>query len=579
MLRKTIAGLSTMLTVAVLGVGFAAIPAAASVNPITLPDQVCTADVAGTAAWDEQVIDVPEHNVHHDAVTHIVHHDAVTVAGHWWNWSPNKDQGPFDGPPSFPTDPRGTWEGDHAVGGPIPDAEGTYQTGEAGNADWFHRGPRIVTEPASDEVVVDEEAWDETIPATYKTVHHDAVAAVPGVCDVWVTWATDTWAPDANDANDVAWPQHFVSFGQVSPTECETTYQQDRYVGSRAAIEAVIGDGTLAGLPPEDSGIVTEWAFVSTDTCGTEEPPCEAVDTPVWHVWTGGPIESDEGPAADADGWNANSGMPQSANHLFSNHEAGVPYFVSHGNSGNGDWFLWTLEDCPDNPTLLPASVSWNGVDVCADPDGSGDLTVVGAHLVAATWNDQDYTEIGDLSDFHDGHYDATSEGHFVLTYEADDGYTFGDSSGVLDFTVTHATDCGPQAVGIPFSVTPTQATCAAPGSFDAAALGGVYNEESGRWEFENVNVEVIFDGDEVTLNVFAHEGYVIDPALLDPEAGWFVEEGGARASLTITLEPQNTDVVACPQDVDEEEPVVDVSNELDAPPAQAVEAEAQFAG
>ena len=574
MLRKTIAGLSTMLTVAVLGVGFVAMPAAATEeSPITVPDNFCTADVAGTDAWDEQVIDVPEH---------VVHHDAVTVAGHWWNWSPNKDQGPFDGPPSFPTDPRGTWEGDHANGGPIPDAEGTYQTGEAGNADWFHRGPRIVTEPASDEVVVDEEAWDETIPATYKTVHHDAVAAVPGVCDVWVTWATDTWAPDANDANDVAWPQHFVSFGQVSPTECETTYQQDRYVGSRAAIEAVIGDGTLAGLPPEDSGIVTEWAFVSTDTCGTEEPPCEAVDTPVWHVWTGGPIESDEGPAADADGWNANSGMPQSANHLFSNHEAGVPYFVSHGNSGNGDWFLWTLEDCPDNPTLLPASVSWNGVDVCADPDGSGDLTVVGAHLVAATWNDQDYTEIGDLSDFHDGHYDATSEGHFVLTYEADDGYTFGDGDGVLEFTVKHKTaDECTSVYPVPtlFNAAPEPASCLAAGSFDAAALGGeLISDEEGTqtYAFEHITLWVTVTGNHVHLAIAANDGFTLEG--LDTDL-WTVTAGATHAERDITIDPKNTNPVACPQDVDDEEPVVEISNQLDAPPAEAVEAEAQFAG
>ena len=80
------------------------------------PSSTCT-------PTDDQVIhhDAVTHVVHHDAATHVVHHDAVTHIVHhdavdatWWNRSPNKDQGPFEGPPAFPTDPRGTWQGPHA---------------------------------------------------------------------------------------------------------------------------------------------------------------------------------------------------------------------------------------------------------------------------------------------------------------------------------------------------------------------------------------------------------------------------------------------------------------------------------
>ena len=125
------------------------------------PSSTCT-------PTDDQVIhhDAVTHVVHHDAATHVVHHEAVTHVVHhdavdatWWNWSPNKDQGPFDGPPAFPTDPRGTWQGPHAAGGPAQDTIGTFLNGN-GNGDWFHRAAGT---PASDETVVDRDAYDETV--------------------------------------------------------------------------------------------------------------------------------------------------------------------------------------------------------------------------------------------------------------------------------------------------------------------------------------------------------------------------------------------------------------------------------
>ncbi len=58
----------------------------------------------------------------------------------WWNFSPNKDEGPLQGEPAFPSDPRGTWQGPHTEGGPSQDLTGTFQLGN-GNASWFHREP------------------------------------------------------------------------------------------------------------------------------------------------------------------------------------------------------------------------------------------------------------------------------------------------------------------------------------------------------------------------------------------------------------------------------------------------------
>ena len=71
----------------------------------------------------------------------------TTSAGSWWNWSPNASQGPQDYTPGFPTDERGTWQGPHDNGGPVPEAEGTYNVsrGERGNSSWFHRGaPQVI---------------------------------------------------------------------------------------------------------------------------------------------------------------------------------------------------------------------------------------------------------------------------------------------------------------------------------------------------------------------------------------------------------------------------------------------------
>lgn len=112
--------------------------------------------------------------VDEEAWTEIIEHPAVTheetVPGAWWNFSPNHQQGPFEGPPSFPTDERGEWQGPHKEGGPSQELTGTFQQGN-GHGSWFHREePTVVT-------VIDEEAWTETIE--HPAVTHEE----PGDCD------------------------------------------------------------------------------------------------------------------------------------------------------------------------------------------------------------------------------------------------------------------------------------------------------------------------------------------------------------------------------------------------------------
>ncbi len=109
------------------------------------------------------VVDEEGYTIHHDAVTHeVTVIDVEAVAGFWTNFAPNHDQGPFEGPPSFPLDARGTWEGYHTEGGPGQDMSGVYQVGN-GNGDWFYR-QQAVAEVSHVETVVDVEAYDEVVP-------------------------------------------------------------------------------------------------------------------------------------------------------------------------------------------------------------------------------------------------------------------------------------------------------------------------------------------------------------------------------------------------------------------------------
>lgn len=128
----------------------------------------------------------PEPCVPKDAWTEVIEHPAEThiekklvtpevpevpaVPEVWANFSPNHNQGPFDGPPSYPNDPRGTWHVHNKIPGGHAGSDGVYQRDNpgAGRGDWFYRQngrDAIPGSPATyeDVVVVDKQAWTETI--------------------------------------------------------------------------------------------------------------------------------------------------------------------------------------------------------------------------------------------------------------------------------------------------------------------------------------------------------------------------------------------------------------------------------
>jgi hypothetical protein len=111
----------TLHVFAVIGASLVLAVTALFAAPATQADdnsgdhKVCTKTVMDKAAYDVVVKGTPSQ---------------------WWNWSPNKTKGPFEGPPAFPSDSRGTWQGPHTNGGPA--GTGTYQMGN-GHGSWFHR--------------------------------------------------------------------------------------------------------------------------------------------------------------------------------------------------------------------------------------------------------------------------------------------------------------------------------------------------------------------------------------------------------------------------------------------------------
>lgn len=121
--------------------------------------------------------------IEHPAVTHqeditVVDEEAwtETVPGTpevWANWSPNHQEGPFEGPPAFPDDPRGTWQLHDKIPGGHEGPDGVYQRDHPGqgNADWFYRANGVadtfIEHPEVSHLeeitVTDEEAWTEEI--------------------------------------------------------------------------------------------------------------------------------------------------------------------------------------------------------------------------------------------------------------------------------------------------------------------------------------------------------------------------------------------------------------------------------
>ena len=103
-----------------------------------------------------------------------------------------------------------------------------------------------------------------------------ACAALPEVVTEWHTWASPKWFEGLSGhvgAPNDAWNQTYVGAGQIAPTACEVTYQQDKYTGTRAQIDAVLADQVLTGPNPyEDAALVKDWTFVSSEACPVIPP-------------------------------------------------------------------------------------------------------------------------------------------------------------------------------------------------------------------------------------------------------------------------------------------------------------------
>lgn len=224
------------LSLLIAGVSFTA--ASATTAKATVAEECVPSE-----AWTETVIDKPAV----DEVTELRWH---VYAGNW-----NTDETPSVDDSHWQVTgaaPHGTVHQGRTPGVPYA----VDKSGPGNGSDWFLWKSVVVT-PGEDAVT--------------HTVEHDAVTCPdpePEILTEWYTWDTGTWTPDATGLDDVGWPQTLVGPGQIAPTDCETTFQQDKYVGTRAQIDAVIGDGVLDGPnPPEDHAIVTQWALASTEAC------------------------------------------------------------------------------------------------------------------------------------------------------------------------------------------------------------------------------------------------------------------------------------------------------------------------
>lgn len=147
-------------------------------NPSTYVDP--NSECANTRSWVQ--------TVHHPAETHtVVVVDKEEVPEIWANFSPDHQEGPFTGPPSWPTDERGTWHLHDKIPGGHEGPDGVYQRDNPGqgNGDWFFRQNHqdAVTH---EETVIDKEAYDVVTYYAW-TDGADCPVTLPGVATAKVT--------------------------------------------------------------------------------------------------------------------------------------------------------------------------------------------------------------------------------------------------------------------------------------------------------------------------------------------------------------------------------------------------------
>lgn len=185
MKRKIMAGgLSALLAVGALTLAFAAPASAteATEHPCGVP-------------WSETV-NVPAQGDEFITVANPDYEEATAgTPAIWAEFSPNKSNGEFVGPPTWPNDNRGTWGvKDHLPGG-HEGPDGVYQKGNGngyGNSSWFYRQAEVKGTDAVGEPTIQVKN-PEYIPATTKTVEHEATPCPPEVVQPVACTATGSW--------------------------------------------------------------------------------------------------------------------------------------------------------------------------------------------------------------------------------------------------------------------------------------------------------------------------------------------------------------------------------------------------
>jgi len=181
-MKKVLSGAS-IIALAVAGMLAVATPASATQTP---PPTECVPSDA-VPAYTEVVPDIEHPAVGEPTIT-IDNPDYIPATegtpAVWANFSPNDEEGTFTGPPTYPTDERGTWH-DH---GTLPPGQagpdGVYANGnpdKGGN--WFYRQAEVPGTPAEGEptIVVDNPDYEPAYTEVVPDIEHPGVPAV--ICE------------------------------------------------------------------------------------------------------------------------------------------------------------------------------------------------------------------------------------------------------------------------------------------------------------------------------------------------------------------------------------------------------------
>lgn len=251
-IRKLVATAATAL---LIGGGLtlaSALPASA-----TPPVEECVPSEA-IPAWTEVVPDIEHPAVYETVVVTPATEGTPAV---WANFSPNDKHATFVGPPTYPTDERGTWH-DH---GQLPPGQagpdGVYANGnpdKGGN--WFYRQAAVEGKPAVTEERLVTEAYTEVVP----DIEHPAVPAV--TCDDDPEPVTNSCTTGVNTHStnlaDLWQNVDTRSAGHLEYVENGLHIWTDD-----ASSQAKVSEGIAVNFPLHDTGVL------ALDWTGSTPPP------------------------------------------------------------------------------------------------------------------------------------------------------------------------------------------------------------------------------------------------------------------------------------------------------------------